>query len=270
MKSNHHQKKRKSFSYGGEPAELKSLLSAFGLAERCCLDALSPLVVFTRMLVVGACFLISVPTFAEGGVSVQGTRIIYPQNAKEQTVRVSNSSTTASFLVQSWVEDAHGKKSDDFVVTPPLFLSTPGRENTLRLLFTGASLPQYKESLYYFVTKQIPSEDKKELEGKNILKVALATRIKLFVRPDDLAVAREDAPSLLSFTHVSSGLDIYNPTPYYLTLTHLNANGHALNDIMVNPNEHSYEKAPADVNMVVLKSLDDYGAETKQLQYTIK
>lgn len=74
--------------------------------------------------IVGASF--TAPTFAEGGISVQGTRIIYPQNAKEQTLRVNNSSSTASFLVQSWVEDAHGKKCDDFVVTPPCFLAHRG------------------------------------------------------------------------------------------------------------------------------------------------
>lgn len=220
------------------------------------------------LLIVGY-LLLSAPTFAEGGVSVQGTRIIYSQHEKEKSLHVSNSSATDSFLVQSWVEDAHGKKSDNFVVTPPLFLSPPGSENTLRLIFTGASLPQDKESLYYFVTKQIPSGDN-ETAGKSVLKIALATRIKLFFRPDGLSVTREDATSLLSFTHAPSGLGIYNPTPYYLTLTDFKTEGNILKDIMLSPGEHTYEKAPASIMTISFRSLNDYGAKEGEIKYTIK
>jgi fimbrial chaperone protein len=73
---------------------------------------------------------------AKGGISVSGTRIIYPKESRQEIVSVRNSSATNSFLVQSWVENAAGEKQGKFVVTPPLYLSSPGNENKLRLIFT--------------------------------------------------------------------------------------------------------------------------------------
>jgi fimbrial chaperone protein len=50
-----------------------------------------------------------------------------------------------------------GKKQGKFVVTPPLYLSSPGNENKLRLIFTESdSLPNDRETLYYFINKAIP------------------------------------------------------------------------------------------------------------------
>ncbi|EOI1393205.1 molecular chaperone [Klebsiella oxytoca] len=46
---------------------------------------------------------------AEGGISIQGTRIIYPYGKKQTTVNLTNTSRTDTFLVQSWVENADGK-----------------------------------------------------------------------------------------------------------------------------------------------------------------
>ncbi|KAB8312635.1 hypothetical protein EH228_06380 [Erwinia endophytica] len=108
----------------------------------------------TALMVASAC-LASLSAMAEGGISIQGTRIVYPQSAKQESLAISNSSTTDSFLVQSWVEDASGRKTHDFVVTPPLYLSGPKNENTLRLMYVGGAAPADRESLYYFIAKAI-------------------------------------------------------------------------------------------------------------------
>ncbi|MEW6484582.1 MAG: fimbria/pilus periplasmic chaperone [Pseudomonadota bacterium] len=64
------------------------------------------------------------------------------------------------------MEDAEGKKTTDFIVTPPLYVSGPLNENILRVMYTGEPLPQDKETLYYFNAKAIPSVDKEKMEGK--------------------------------------------------------------------------------------------------------
>lgn len=93
--------------------------------------------------------LISLPDHADGGIALQSTRIIYPQSEHQQSISVSNRTTGESFLIQSWVEDASGHKSPDFVVTPPLYLSAPGNENTLRIMLSSAaSQPADRETLY--------------------------------------------------------------------------------------------------------------------------
>ncbi|WP_336192721.1 fimbria/pilus periplasmic chaperone [Hafnia paralvei] len=87
---------------------------------------------------IGAC--LAQPAIAEDGITIQGTRIVYLQDAKQASLSVSNTSITDSVLGQSWVENASGHKTTDFVVTPPLYLSGPKDENTLRLIHTGGPL----------------------------------------------------------------------------------------------------------------------------------
>ncbi len=45
-----------------------------------------------------------------GGITVGGTRVIYPANAKSVDVSIKNTSSHSVYLVQSWVEDAQQKK----------------------------------------------------------------------------------------------------------------------------------------------------------------
>ncbi|WP_164720208.1 fimbria/pilus periplasmic chaperone, partial [Enterobacter hormaechei] len=67
-----------------------------------------------------------------GGIALGGTRVIYPQGDKQASLAIINSSTNTTFLIQSWVSNAEGAKSADFVITPPLFVIHPKKENTLR------------------------------------------------------------------------------------------------------------------------------------------
>lgn len=219
----------------------------------------------------GAACLMSLPALADGGISIQGTRIVYPQTAKQQSLSVSNSSTTDSFLVQSWVEDASGHKTRDFVVTPPLYLSGPKNENTLRLMRLGGQLRQDEETLYYFITKAIPSIDNKKEGDKNVLRVAAATKIKLFVRPAGLTPPVKDAPSRLTFRKEGERLVITNPTPYYITLTDMKSGGKTLKDIMTPPHGSVEQIIPPGAGVkITYHTLNDYGAVTPAITAEIK
>ncbi|MGA4620898.1 fimbria/pilus periplasmic chaperone [Citrobacter meridianamericanus] len=86
--------------------------------------------------------------YAGGGIVLGGTCIIYPAGQKEASISVRNTSDTSRFLVQSRAEDRNGKKADDFIITPPLYVSNPGSENTLRLMYAGPALPSDRETLF--------------------------------------------------------------------------------------------------------------------------
>jgi len=220
---------------------------------------------------IGACACIIQPALAEGGISIQGTRVIYPQDAKQASLSVSNSSATDSFLVQSWVEDASGHKTTDFVVTPPLYLSGPKNENTLRLIHTGGALPADHETLYYFTAKAIPSVDDSKDTGKAVLRIAMASRIKLLVRPSGLKPSPDKAPTLLAFHQQGGELVIRNPSPYYLTLTGMMSGGKALKDIMVSPQGTASEPLPAGHgNTISYRTVNDYGSTTPTIETVIK
>ncbi|WP_414147779.1 fimbria/pilus periplasmic chaperone [Erwinia sp. BNK-24-b] len=200
---------------------------------------------------------------ASGGITLNTTRVIYPQDAKQSSVSVRNTSEKGNFLVQSWVENKDGSKTKDFVITPPLYTSRPGSENILRVIYSGSELPRDRESLYFLNTKAIPSVDKAALEGKNTLILAAVTRIKLFVRPAGLKPSSDDAPSALRFKRAGEKLEIYNPTPYYLTVTNLKAGNKELKDIMVAPMaSDSVPLPPGSRGDVYFSTVNDFGGVT--------
>lgn len=215
--------------------------------------------------------LLPVSVQAAGGLSIQGTRIIYPLDSKLVSLSLKNSSDTDSFLVQSWVEDASGKKSDAFVVTPPLYLSGPRNENIVRIMYVSSPLPTDREILFWFVAKSIPSIDKSKLQGRNMLLLTLASRIKLFVRPARLTSDRNAAPSALLFHQAGNQIEISNPTPYYLTLAEIQFNGKKREGVMVSPLGHSVLPFSGKKGTTItFRTIDDFGSLSPRLNAIVQ
>lgn len=210
-------------------------------------------------------------TALAGGIMLGGTRIIYSATAKQITLPVRNTSEDASFLVQSWVEDATGKKSSDFVVTPPMYVSGPRNENSLRIIYTGKPPANDRETLYYFNSKAIPSIDKKKIESENILLLAAVTRIKLFVRPTSLKMPVKDAVRKINFYRQSNSILIENPSPYYMTLAKMKAGNKDLPDLMVAPfSRQTVNISVKEVTGISYRVLNDFGALTPQINASIQ
>ena len=213
-----------------------------------------------------------VPTLAEaGGITLGGTRVIYPAGKKQVTMSVRNTSEGSSFMVQSWVETPDGEKSQDFIVTPPLYVSGPNNENILRLMYIGKPVRSDQESLYYFNTKSIPSVDKSKMDGQNVLLLAAVTRIKLFVRPAGLVPAVEKAPAELTFHREGSQIRINNPGPYHITLAQMMVGDRKLPDTMVSPRDSVLLPLPAGKgNTIAFRTINDFGAVTPELRVALK
>ncbi|MBC3252455.1 fimbria/pilus periplasmic chaperone [Serratia fonticola] len=209
--------------------------------------------------------LVSLSAFADGGIVLGGTRLVYPAGQKQISLSVRNTSPQSGFLVQSWVENANGKKTNDFVVTPPLFVSNAGDENVLRLMYVGATVPTDRETLYYFNAKAVPSIDKSKIEGSNSLILATVTRIKLFVRPANLAGDADKATSMLKFERSGDQVKISNPSPYYITLVKMTSGNKKLADVMVAPFGHETVTLPkGKARNLAYSTINDYGAISSQ------
>ncbi len=98
--------------------------------------------------------IISASAHAAGGIALGATRIIYPADAKQTAVWIRNSHTNERFLVNSWIENSSGVKEKSFIITPPLFVSEPKSENTLRIIYTGPPLAADRESLFWMNVKE--------------------------------------------------------------------------------------------------------------------
>lgn len=192
------------------------------------------------------CLLFCASALADG-IVLGASRIVFPAGTPQSSFSLSNSSKTSAYLVQSRVVTSTGDKTGDFVVTPPLYTSTPGSENVLRIVSTGAPHSQDRESLYFLTIKFIPSAEKKaapEKEGTS-LTVATQAQIKLFVRPAGLMPPRNQAEHQLTFIRKGDSLQIDNPAPYYLTLTDMKAGDKTLEDVMVPPQQSVTMPLPA-------------------------
>ncbi|HBV2141021.1 TPA: molecular chaperone [Klebsiella variicola] len=201
---------------------------------------------------------------AQASITLGGTRLVYDASKREAVISVTNGQQSAPHLIQSWVE-ANGGATDKapFVVTPPLFRLDAGRENTLRVVFTGASaLPDNRESVFWLNVKSIPAVEKSD---QNRLLIAVKSKIKLFYRPAILNTdAAADAWKKLSFRHSGGQLTINNPTPYYVSLFSLKAGSQAIeNPPMVPPFGSVSVTSPSGT--VTWQAISDFGGITAEM-----
>lgn len=203
---------------------------------------------------------------AHAGVALGATRVIYPAGQKQVQLAVTNTDEKGTFLIQSWVENAAGAKDGRFVVTPPLFAMQGKKENTLRILdASNNQLPQDRESLFWMNVKAIPAMDKSKLND-NTLQLAIISRIKLYYRPANLTMPPEEAREKLTFRRSAGKLTLVNPTPYYLTVTELNAGTRVLDNALVPPMGETSVKIPDDAGgEITYRTINDYGALTPRV-----
>ncbi|MFM0736871.1 fimbria/pilus periplasmic chaperone [Paraburkholderia xenovorans] len=174
---------------------------------------------------------------AQASVTIGGTRVVYPLEQREVTVKLDNDSHNPS-LVQVWMDDgnADAKPGDikvPFIITPPIFRMDPKKAQTLRVMYSGEALPQDRESIYWLNVLDIPPKAD-ATSGVNSLQLAYRTRIKMFVRPAKLPGKPEDAPAQLSWKIGVSpdgkgqAVSVSNPTPYYVSFSEVDveSSGH--------------------------------------------
>jgi len=205
-------------------------------------------------------------SYAEAGVALGATRVIYPAEQKQVQLAVTNNDDN-TYLIQSWVENDKGIKDGLFIITPPLVAMQGKKENTLRILdASNNKLPQDRESLFWMNVKAIPSMDKSKL-SENTLQLAIISRIKLYYRPANLSLPPDLAAEKLTFRRNTGSLTLINPTPYYLTVTDLNAGTRILKNTLVPPMGEASVDLPSDAGKdISYRTINDYGALTPRMK----
>ena len=119
---------------------------------------------------------------AHAGVRPINTREIIT-TTKEHQVDIINDSAS-EYLVQSWIEDSDGNTRDlPLVLTPPIFKLGANEQGFVRILPIENKLAKDRESIFFLSVQEIP---KKAETDQNQLNIAVRTRIKVIVRPDQL------------------------------------------------------------------------------------
>ncbi|VVN29986.1 putative fimbrial chaperone YadV [Pseudomonas fluorescens] len=214
---------------------------------------------------------------AVAGVVITGTRLVYPASQQEITVKLNNNGLKPA-LVQAWVDTGDVQSSPTsskapFVLSPPVSRIDPNKGQSLRLMFTGASLPANKESVFWFNILEIPPKAEGPVE-MNVLQMAFRSRIKIFYRPDNLPGSASDAPPQVEWKVVADAagyaLRAFNPTAYHVSLVELTlvagTQRYEAGGGMVGPGESTVFalpalKSPPGVSpQVEFNAINDYGA----------
>lgn len=200
-----------------------------------------------------------------GGIAPGATRVIYPASDSQASLSVSNSDGHQRYLIQAWVSDDEGNRMRDFIVTPPLFAAAPKSENTLRIVYTGKSLPTDREVAYRMNIKAIPAVDKDALKDGNSLQLAVLSRMKLFMRPAGLKMSEMESAKHLRFHLSGKQLTVFNPTPYYQSLVNVYVGDQKVENNMVPPlGQLSLSLPVVSSGQVRYQTVNDYGALSPQ------
>lgn len=167
---------------------------------------------------------------AHATVIIGGTRVIFPAQSGEVTVRLSNVGN-APALVEAWIDKGNPQSTPDtadtpFLITPPLFRMDSHKDQSLRILATSPQLPADRESLFWLNVLEVPPKPTgPQAAGKNLLQFAIRSRLKLFYRPAKLPGDALKAAGQLTWKASRSGqnvtLNAHNPSPYYITISKL-------------------------------------------------
>lgn len=82
-----------------------------------------------------------------GGVGLGATRMVYSGATTQSMLQIRNTHPDSSFLIQSWIENEQGSRSNDFIITPPLYVLKPASESAVKMMFNGKSLPQDRNAV---------------------------------------------------------------------------------------------------------------------------
>lgn len=210
---------------------------------------------------------------AHAGVSIVGTRIVYPSNAKSVNVQLNNSFNTAA-LVQAWIDDGDpssvpAPEKIPFILNPALTRVEAQKGQVIRILPLDVShLAKDRESIFWFNMLDIPPDDPK-FENTNRINFTVRTRIKMFYRPSEIKLKPEQAYKSLQFTqNPQQQLSINNPTPYFITLIKISDGTHqAIKEgeqaIMLQPFEQKLLnnfKAQPNAKVMSYRVINDLGA----------
>jgi len=178
-----------------------------------------------------ACLQAVLASIGHAEIILHGTRVIYPSDAREVSLQLSNNGTTPS-LVQAWIDDGNSKSTPDesnvpFIITPPISRVEPTKGQTLRItaLPSASQLNQNKENIFWLNVLDIPPkpEGKKQVNNEplpnNFLQLAIRSRIKFFYRPANLKENIDTFSEKIQWVKNGETLLIKNPTPFYITMS---------------------------------------------------
>ncbi len=188
------------------------------------------------------------------------TRMVYSSATSQAMMQVRNTHPDATFLIQSWMENEKGERTNDFAITPPLYVIKPASESAVKIMFNGKALPADRETLYWMTVKAIPQQAKSG--AGNTLQFARLTASRSFIARRDSARARRGVEKTGRCLPRGKS-HAQQPTPYYLTTINVKIDGMPVQPVMVPPKGSVTLPKPSAMRAAwSYQTINDYGAWT--------
>ncbi len=228
---------------------------------------------FFITLLLLSCGVISNVAFAENGLKLPQTRVIFNGDAKNASASIKNTGSSV-YLVKAKIQNSPTelmqKETPPFIVIPPLFRLEPHSQQTVLIGRQGTeSLPVDRESVFYLSFLAIPSSTKNSSQDEATMNarvaIGLETLIKVFYRPAKLDISIEDSSKELIALASLDKITLKNPTPYFQSLASLAVNGQPVDlstaDIMIDPYaSRTYSvQGITQSQTVTWSTINDYG-----------
>ncbi|WP_447880112.1 fimbrial biogenesis chaperone [Serratia fonticola] len=224
----------------------------------------------------------------KNGITLQATRMVYPEQAKNGITFTVTNNTAQPYLLQSrvipWMAEPtntalaqqvhQDTRGGPFIVLPPLKRFEPAEALTLRIQLTRNTLPTDRESVFVLSLKAIPGQSSSAETPRLVL--AMQNDLKLFYRPKDLPeYSAVQLAQQLRFQRQGSRLKVINPTPYYMTFHLLSVGGRAVDAgaslLLVSPfGEQAYPLPTSDQGEITWQLIDGMGDVTPVQSRTLK
>jgi len=216
------------------------------------------------------------------GISFYTLRVIYPESSKQGVSLTAYNKSPAAYLMQSWIRPVDLATGDvdtawqgtpvmPFIVTPPLVRFEANSELTLRIRRNDIPLPTDRESVFFISMKALPAQQ----PNADQMVMTVVSNMKLFYRPNGLAKrAVAEQAKKLTFSQRGNQLIATNPTPYWLTFSHLEIGGTELPKPglrrMVPPfGKQTYDFPTSVTGKVTWQLIDEDGWNTPAAQQSL-
>ena len=217
---------------------------------------------------------------ANAEIIIHGTRAVYPSDAREITLQVTNTGKSPA-LVQAWIDEGDAKATPDqskapFIITPPITRVEAEKGQYLRItsLPTANALSKTQETLFWLNVLDIPpkpSTKDKAAAPDNFLQLAIRSRIKFFYRPSGIKEDVALAPEKIQWSSQGNNLLIKNPTPFHITITtiaqeHLGKKVDVLSEgLMLAPfSEQKIALKNSNIKDMTFTTINDYGGRVER------
>lgn len=217
--------------------------------------------------------LFTTPYFSHAALTLNETRVIYPEQSSQASVKVTNPSDLV-FLAQAWIENDKGQEEEHFTVYPPLSRLNARNSTTLRIeKIDAGNLPDDRETMMWLNVKEIPQS---QPVTKQQLVVAFKTKIKIFYRPKKIDPEIRNAAHRMTWHLAAGKMLVNNPTPYHIVFNKvvvISANNKKteINADMVNPFSTVTLSVPAGlvVHAAEFNIINDFGGVSEMQQVSL-